>query len=597
MMRRFLDSIRGVNLGSRTWRMIAISGLIGIVSGAAALAFYHALEWGSWYCLGWLAGYPQPAPAGEGLGQMATQGGYRPWLIVLLPTLGGLISGLLVYGFAPEAEGHGVDAMIDAFHQKAGFIRGRVPIIKSLASLVTLSTGGSAGREGPIAQIGAGFGSLVARLLKLNSRERRVFLLAGCAAGLGAIFRAPLGATLTSIEVLYSEDFESEAIIPCVISSVIAYSLFMVFQGTDPIFATPGFSFRDPRELLVYAFLGVACSPLSSLYVRVFYALRDRFRSLPVPRVFRPALGGLAVGLIGLALPQVLSGGFGWLQLAINGEMAVWVMLLAAVAKIAATGLTIGSGGSGGVFGPTLFIGGMFGGVVGYAGHWLWPHIVTQPGGYVLVGMAAFFAGAAKAPLGALIMIMEMTRSYGLLPPLMLVSVGAIVFSRGPSIYEKQLKNKFSSPAHTSERTMNILAELTVGQVFRPDPNFRVLRQDTTFAAIQEIIPGTRQTVFPVVDGEDNLVGLLPLKNIREVLFEDTLSNVVVAGELCTRPLFLTSDQDLYSALNTFLQAGVGQVPVVEVSSTGQAVILGMLNHDDLITAYQREVKQRLSGQ
>lgn len=577
-------------------KRILISVLIGIVSGLGAMAFFFCLEWLRWFCLGYLAGAPAPAPAGEQLVHLVVDTPYRAWLLCLIPMIGGLISGFVVYTWAPEAEGHGTDAMIDAFHNLKGIIRTRVPFIKSFASIVTLSTGGSAGREGPIAQIGAGFGSWLARALGLSVRERRIFLLAGCAAGLGAIFRAPLGAAITSVEVLYREDFESEAIIPCVISSVIAFSMFAFTFGFEPIFATPKFAFRDPRELIFYAGLGLICAPVGMLYVRTFYGTRDLFRKFTIPKHFRPAIGGLGVGLVALVVPQAIGGGYGYIQQAIYGELTIKIMLMAAAFKIITTSLTIGSGGSGGVFGPTLFIGGMLGGVVGLLGNMLFPDIVQQPGAFVLVGMAAFFAGAAKAPLGAMLMVSEMTWSYGLLPPLMLVSVIAILFNRHSSIYEKQVRNKFASPAHEGDVTVNVLSDLRVSDVFESDRSFVALQASMRFRELQNIISSSGQNVFPVLDGEGRVSGLLSIKNIRTVLFEDSLRELLVVGELATEPVTLTADQNLYDALITFLNSGYNQIPVVDYQE-GHQKLLGMLNHENVIAAYHSEVSRRMQDE
>jgi CIC family chloride channel protein len=252
-------------------RWMFYSLLVGLVSGLGAAAFFSCLEWVKYFVLDYLAGYPMEVPAGEHLLHGLSHGTPKTWILFLAPAVGGLISGLIVYTWAPEAEGHGTDAMVDAFHNKNGDIRTRVPYLKSIASVITLATGGSAGREGPIVQIGGGFGSWLARVLKLDVRERRLLLLAGCAAGLGAIFRAPLGGAITSIEVLYTEDFESDAIIPCIMSSVVAYSVFTLVFGQQPIFATSGMTFTDPRELMFYAVLGLVCVPVGWLYARTLY--------------------------------------------------------------------------------------------------------------------------------------------------------------------------------------------------------------------------------------------------------------------------------------------------------------------------------------
>lgn len=580
----------------RLLRRLLLPALIGLVAGLAALAFLLCLEWATWFCLGILAGAPAPLPTGERLVSLPVEAPYRPWLLCLLPALGGLISGLLVYRLAPETEGGGIDPMLDAFHNQAGIIRKRVPYVKGLATVCLLATGGSAGREGPIAQIGAGFGSWLARVLRLTVRERRIFLLAGCAAGIGAIFRTPLGAAITSIEILYREDYESEAIIPCVISSVTAYSLFTYFFGFAPIFALPRFTFSDPRELAVYAALALVCWPAAALYQKTFARIREYFAGLALPLPLRPMLGGLAVGTLALAVPQVLGTGWGWVELAARGELGLWLLLLAALAKIVATSLTIGSGGSGGVFGPTIFIGGMLGGAVGLMGQALWPEVVREPGGYVLVGMAAYCAAVVKNPLGAMFMVAEMSQSHGLLPPLMLVSVVAMLLGRGPGIFERQVRNKFASPAHRDDLTVDVLGEMTVGQVFKPRPDFITLTGDLRFKDLRRVIADTRQYVFPVVDAGGRLAGLLSLKNVRNVLFEDSLAELVVVGELATPPVSLAPDQDLNSALVTFLQSGHNQIPVVETSD-GEQKMLGMISHEDVIAAYHDEVSRRTQAE
>ncbi len=577
-------------MGTETPKRIAISILIGVAAGLGAVAFFTCLEWLRWFCLGYVAGAPAPSPAGEHLFEYVTLTTYRPWVLFLVPVVGGLLSGFVVYTWAPEAEGDGTDAMIDAFHNYKGNIRTRVPFIKAVSSILTLASGGSAGREGPITQIGAGFGSWLSRVLHLTVRERRIFLLAGCAAGLGAIFRAPLGAAITSVEVPYKEDFESEAIIPCIISSVIAYSLFCFVFDFKPVFATPHFTFHDPRELLIYAVLGLICAPVGTFYVRLYHGTAKLFRKLtPIPRHFRPALGGVLIGTIALFVPQAIGGGYGYIQMAILGKMALEALILAALFKIIATSITIGSGGSGGVFGPTLFIGGMLGGVVGALGHLLFPTVVTQPGAYVLVGMAAFFAGAAKAPLGALFMVSEMTWSYELLPPLMLVSVISVLFNHTLSVYNNQLTNTFASPAHEGDVTVNALSQLTVNDVFSPGRDFIVLHANTRFRGLREAISKSGQSVFPVVDASERFIGLLSLNNVRTVLFEASLHELVVVGELATRPISLTLDQNLYDSLLAFLDSGYPQVPVVAYEG-GRQRILGMVNHSDVIAAYHREV-------
>ncbi len=312
-------------------------------------------------------------------------------MLLLLPALGGIISGWLVYTFCPEAEGHGTDAAINAYHQKGGFVRGRVPIIKTIASAFTLTTGGSGGREGPIAQIGAGFGSFLATKLKLSDRERRIMLAAGMGAGVGSIFRAPLAGALFAAEVMYRDmEFETEIIIPAGISSVVAYCVYCLFFGWGTLFQSPDFVFSNPIELGPYTLLAVLVIPFGYLYVRSFYGIHDLFAKLRVPRHIKPAIGGLLTGVIGFFLPQAMEFGYGFVQLALENRLPMLLLLAIAVGKIFTTSFSIASGGSGGVFGPSVVIGGCFGGAVGNAFNALMPGVVSEPGAFVVVGMAGF---------------------------------------------------------------------------------------------------------------------------------------------------------------------------------------------------------------
>ena len=420
-------------------RVAVCSPLVGLIAGLGAVAFLLALDSMTRHVLGDYMGL-RPPPTGEGTPHPI---GYPSvwWIVLLIPTLGGLASGLLVFTLAPEAEGHGTDALIRAFHRGAGQIRGRVPLIKGVASVITIGTGGSAGQEGPIAQIGAGFGSFLARLLRLAPSERRLLMLSGAAGGIGAIFRAPLGGALFAGEVLYATTaMEAEALLPCLASSIVAYSTFALFITPRPIFLVPDLAFHGLRELPVFAALALACAAVGWLYVRVFYGLRDRvFNAMPIPRHLKPAVGGLMLGLLALGFPQLMTGGYGWVQwgaiglpgdLTMPGDpafvprMGAGLLLALALLKIVATGLTISSGGSGGVFGPSVFIGGMLGGAVGQFLRATLPYgELLDPAAFALVGMGGFFAGVSKTPLASIVMVCEMTGHYKLLVPLMLVCV------------------------------------------------------------------------------------------------------------------------------------------------------------------------------
>ena len=580
--------------GPSRWLVFGL--LIGVASGLVAAAFFAALEVATHFTFGVLAGMPPLSPPGDRLlrapGEVARE--LRTWVAVVLPALGGLLSGLLVYRFAPETEGHGTDEMIRAFHHQRGLIRARVPLVKGVATIFTLATGGSAGKEGPIAQIGAGLGSLLAQTLGLSVRDRRILLLAGVAGGLGAIFRAPLGSALTAIEVLYREDFESDALIPCVISSVTAYVVFVLLMGSTRVFVVPDFPLVAPQELVGYLALAVLSVPIGRLYIRLFYGARDHvFRRLPFPRPLIPMLGGLGVGILGLAVPQVYGTGWGWIQEGIDGRLALSTLALCALAKILATSLTIGSGGSGGVFGPTLFIGAMLGGFVGYSGQAILPGLFPHPAAYVLVGMASFFAGVASAPIGAMLMVAEMTGGYALLPALMLVSFVAIVLQRGHSIYTFQLKDRFRSPAHAGDLVMNVLEEMRVADIFRSIQSVASVSTAAGFDTVRHLLLSSPESTITVVDSAGVLVGLLTAEHIRRVIDDHQLDRFVVAGDICAPAVSLYPDDDLFRAQQLFHLCGCPQIPVTTDASEPTVRILGMLDYRDLMRAYEKELDRR----
>ncbi len=308
-------------------RLIVYSPLVGIVAGLGAVVFFYLLMLMQQYALGNIEGY-FPPPAGSERIDHAPQLPLHWWAVLLVPTVGGLVCGMLVYGFAPEAEGHGTDAFVQAFHRLRGKIRARVPFVKTAASIITIGTGGSAGREGPIAQIGAGFGSFLATWLGHSDRDRRLLMLAGAAGGIGAIFRAPLGGALFISEVLYSSTaMETLAVIPCFIASITAYTVFSLVYGTGLAFKTPSdLHFHGIAELPFYLVFAILLAVMGYFYVLVFYGLRDKFfRKLPIPNFVKPAIGGLLLGCLALWYPQLMSGGYGWIQQAIDGKMAMTI--------------------------------------------------------------------------------------------------------------------------------------------------------------------------------------------------------------------------------------------------------------------------------
>ncbi len=375
-------------------------------------------------------------------------------------------------------------------------------------------------------------------------------------------------------------------------SSVVAYSIFTFFYGSEPIFGIPRFMFNDPRELIFYIILAFVCAGSGWLYVKTFYTIKYKiFFPLKdkVGLMWATGLGGLSMGLLGWAYPQVLSGGYGWLELAILGQMPLMAMCGIIIGKTVATSLTIGSGMSGGMFAPALFVGGMSGGLVGKIGNQLFPSIVTQPGAYILVGMAAFFAGVANAPIGPLIMVTELTQGYGLLAPLMLASALCIVLGRKYSLYEHQVENKFDSPAHLEDTTINVLEQLKVNDFFRPE-RVTILDERITLKALTDIIANTNQLYFPVRDSEGNFSGILSIHSVRNWMFEENLFDLVVVRDLATKPAYVRPDYDLYQALLRFVDTDYGQIPVLKEDSSDE--IIGLINREDVFNAYAKAIKE-----
>ena len=450
--RRLRIALRGA---WRSNRLLCYSALIGVLGGLGAQVFIWMLNWGERIFLGGVAGYippafgvMQPAPHFEAWGL---------WLIPVATTIGGLLCGLLVYSTAPEAEGHGTDAAIESYHFRGSRVRPIVPLVKAIASAITIGSGGSAGREGPAAQISSGAAAVLCDILKVPVAERRMLVLAGMAAGLSAIFRAPLGMAIFAGEILYASlAFEFEALQYTLVSAVVAYAVNGLFVGWAPLFLLPSnLTFNRPLDLLGYAILGVAAGVVGAIEPPIFYGIRDAFQRIRLPKHVKPAIGGLLMGFVGMVFPQTLATGFGWVQMALSAGYFGPVLILLPFAKILAMSFTISSGGSGGVFGPNVYIGAMTGGAVAYLMDQWFPAAHFVPAAFVVVGMGAVFAGTARVPLSTLIMVAEMTGGYGLIVPSMLASALSFMVQRTigagfryDRLYESQVEGRLDSPVH-----------------------------------------------------------------------------------------------------------------------------------------------------
>ncbi|MBN1853420.1 MAG: chloride channel protein [Pirellulales bacterium] len=607
-MKRLQDFFRAFDLES-TGKWFLLSALIGVVAGMGAILFQFLSQSILHGFLARYAGYAPAEPIGEHVFFKAGDTVFCPWMIVLVMAGGGLLSGWLVYRFAPEAEGHGTDAAIDAFHNRRGEIRARIPWIKTLASAITLGTGGSAGREGPIAQIGAGFGSLLASRLKLSTRDRRIMLAAGMGAGIGAIFRAPIAGALFAGEILYRDvDLESDVIVPSAVSSTIAYSVYCLSLPSEirftPLFGKNlQFSLGSPLELIPFAFLAVAMALAGILYVKVFYGTRSLFDRMPIQSHFRPAIGAALAGMLGLGLYYalnknldvlaVLGSGYGILQKVFSSpeSMTVNVLLTVALFKIFTTSLTISSGGSGGVFGPSIVIGGCFGAAIGKLFHDWWPHVVLDSQPFAIVGMAGFFAGVARAPFSTILMVSEMTGDYKLLLPTMWVATICFLLNRRWSIYQKQVPTRLDSPAHRGDFIVDVLEGILVEDVYQRGRKITMVPEGASLNSIVHLLAKTTQRYFPVIDEKGLMVGIFSAEDVRSYLFDDTIWSVANAGDVMAANIVsVKPTDDLNTALRRFTALNVDELPVVDPKEPRR--LIGMVRRKESIAAYNRRLME-----
>ena len=570
-------------------RLWLLSTMVGVAAGIGALLFTYVVDWATGFFMTGIVGYRMPLPSAEGPTIMPGMPAHR-WLLFLIPAVGGVLSGLTVYLLSPEAGGHGTDSVIDSFHRHGGVMRARVPFVKTLATAFTLGTGGSAGREGPITQVGAGFGSLLATWFKSSDRERRLLMLAGAGAGLGAIFRSPLGAALFATEVLYRDvDFEMAALVPSFVASIVAYSVYCSITGTwGALFSVPPVMFERALDLPLYIVLGALCAAGGIAYVKALQGVEDRlFHKMPLPVWLRPAIGGLVVGGIGFFLPEVLGQGYGWAQLGMAGSLTLGVVLAVAFFKIVATAFTIGSGGSGGNFAPCVVIGGMMGTALGMVLHLWLPNTAPSLPAMALVGMAGFLAGAAKTPLSGLIMVSEMTLGYGLLVPLMLTTATAYVLTpRRFSMYRSQVNARVDSPAHEGEFVNAALEHILVKEAIPADAKMTVFQRNTPLPEILDALASSKQKVFPVLDDEGGLHGVIDFDEIRIFFTERSMpSRVVVAQDLLAPAFAVVSlEEDLASVLRKFSTTLLEELPVVDTQ--GSSRVVGVLSRRNVIAAY-----------
>lgn len=568
--------------------------IVGILCGVASMVFS--------YILSLLEGFfnslhTQSAEKTETLVQkiaFAAQNPSTSLIVLLLPAFGGLIAGLIIHFFCKDASGTGTDEMIYAFHFKEGKIDTKIPFFKAIATLFTLPTGGSGGKEGPISLIGAGIGVWLSNILKTGARARRTLLLSGTAAGLGSVFRSPLGGALTAAEMVYRHDIESDALIPCFISSVTAYLIYIGYAGAESAFHISAPQAFHANEIVFYLLLGGLCFGFGFLLIKGFKDTRAFFDRINVPKWLKPAIGGLLTGAIAILFFSVSGTGNDYLSYVIEGHFPDYFPIQGALAivlsclaiaflKIVASTLTIGSGGSAGIFGPSLFIGAMLGAAVGTLAQLIFPHQNVSIASFMVIGMGAFYAGVAQAPVAGIVMIIEMSGNYSLLPPIIIVSVFTFLLSRRISFYKNQVDNRFKSPAHSYNMRNDVLEGTTLKDFF---PEFRVLataNTNWTFSELKHHAANTHASDFVVIDNDWSYLGNVSLRNIN-VKKEDQDKPI---SDYIEKIPSVSSSDNLSKALNIILEHDIDKVAVIE-----QDKYVGYVRYRDIFEAYNTKVKQ-----
>lgn len=526
------------------------------------------------------------------LSELSVQGmvSQRRYWVPIIPAIGGLLVAPLIIKFAREAKGHGVPEVMNAVARRGSIIRPRVAIVKTLASAICIGSGGSAGREGPIVQIGSAIGSAVGQLFKMSSERRKVLVGCGAAAGISAVFNAPIGGTFFALEVIMG-DFAVKTFSPVLISSVVASVVSRSILGDSPAFEITGYSMVSPWEIPIYATMGLALGAISVSFTHTLNWSEDVWDRFKLSPYLKPALGGLMLGVIGMFYPQVFADGYSTITNALEGRM-VWNLLAALVfLKIIATSLTLGSGSSGGIFAPALFIGAMGGGAFGFLANYLFPGVTASPGAYALVGMACTVAGTTHAPITAILIIFEMTGDYRIILPLMVAVVFATLLAQKlemHSIYTIKLAKRGINLR--GGKDIDILRNVKVSEVM--DTSYTTAPATATVPELLRTLSESDESYFMVIDRDGRLTGALSFGDLRRVLTESAAYDLIIAQDIATTPITVTPNDSLERALTLMGGQGLQLLPVVD--ATDSTKLIGVLRHEKLLQNYNRRLVESL---
>ncbi len=559
--------------------MTALAVAVGLAGGFGAVGFRYLID------------FFQSIAYGSSQ-ELLTVIEHTPWFFrLLVPTGGGLMVGLLVYWFAREAKGHGVPEVMEAVALKSGIIRKRIVFVKALASAICIGTGGSVGREGPIVQIGSAIGSSIGQLVKVSADRMKTLVGCGAAAGIAATFNAPIAGTMFALEVILG-DFGIATFSPIVIASVTATAVSRHFLGDIPAFEVPAYELLSTWEFPLYAGLGLFCAIVGVAFTKILYKTEDLFDDFKFPEYLKPVMGGFMLGGMGFLFPHILGVGYGGINLSLWQSLSWWALLVLVIYKIIATSVTIGSGGSGGIFAPSLFLGAMAGGFFGTVVHHLFPAVTASPGAYSIVGMGAVVSATTHGPISAILILFEMTGDYKIILPLMTTCIISTLFAGQflkDSIYTLKLARRGTDIRAGKE--VNVLKSIAVRDVM--NAQVEAIREDMKLSALAEMISNSKFNSFPLVDKMHNLTGVLSFIDYHEAVRNEDLQDLLITKDLATLTVVqVTPDDNLLDAFEKITLKDFSILPVV-VSETNPR-LLGIVTRRDIIGAYDKAVIKKI---
>ncbi len=556
--------------------MLILAALLGFIAGFASTFFR------------WMIEFFESVFSIKGFSLAGIPPQMYPFLLPLMPMVGGCFIGLICKFFPNAVKENGVHKVMYAVALNDGKVRKRTITTCAVTSSITIGSGGSAGREGPTVQIGAAVGSALGQWLHLSTERMRVLVGCGAAAGIAASFNAPLAGVLFALEIILG-DFTIHTFSPIIIASVIGTVTGRALEGNEVTFNVPVHELVHPTEIIFYLALGMFCGIVARLFTFTYFYTQALFEEkINIPNYLKPALGGFIVGMISIVLPQILGNGYDFMEQALTGQMFWGLAFILVFMKIMCTSITLGSGGMGGVFAPSLFVGAMLGTAFGSSVHGVFPTLTASPETYSVVGMGAVAGAVMQAPLTNILMLFELTNDYTLILPIMVSCIAAsYTYQRFTkhSLYVQYLLNKGINIRHGRE--VSIMNSVKVRDVMNTE--FTTIAQEMPFRKVLETISYSKNFYFPILDNKGDMTGILSFSDIREMMFEEQLGDLLVAEELATHKVqVLTPEQNLNEAMEIFSQLDVDQLPVVR--NDDKAKVIGMLTRGDVMAAYNREI-------